>query len=109
MNTPASRAYYESFKSFEFNEEIYEWEGFFDDLKKRFKKLLKIKDKRSFTQSSSFVGKVTYIRDGQRMEINLGGTKYNFCNVPESIFDAFEGASSKGAFFGRSIKGQFDC
>ena len=64
---------------------------------------------RAFTGSSSFVGNVRYNRETQGMRILLNGIPYNFCNVPERIFDSFEGADSKGAFFGRQIKGQFDC
>ena len=63
----------------------------------------------SFDMSSSFVGKVTYSPDFQTMEINLNGKVYGFCNVPERMFDSFEGAGSKGAFFNREIKQQFDC
>ena len=64
---------------------------------------------RAFTGSSSFVGNVRYNRETQGMRILLNGIPYNFCNVPERIFDAFEGADSKGAFFNRNIKTQFDC
>ena len=64
---------------------------------------------RSFEQSSTVIGKVTYTPDLNTMEIVIGGKLYNFCNVSEKTFDSFEGAGSKGAFFGRSIKGQFDC
>ena len=64
---------------------------------------------RAFTHSSSFVGNVKYDQDNQTMEIILNGTTYEFCNVAERIFDGFEGANSKGAFFNRNIKTQFDC
>jgi len=43
------------------------------------------------------------------MEIILNGKTYDFCNVPERKFDAFEGADSKGAFFNREIKTLHDC
>ncbi len=64
---------------------------------------------RSFTASSSFVGNVRYNRETQGMRILLNGKAFNFCNVPERVFDAFEGAASKGAFFARNIRTQFDC
>ena len=64
---------------------------------------------RDFTHPSSFIGKVTYTPEFNTMEINLNGKVYGFCGVPERIFDAFEGAASKGAYFGRNIKGQFNC
>ena len=63
----------------------------------------------AFTHSSSFIGNVRYNTDTQGMLMLLNGKEYNFCNVPARIFDSFQGADSKGAFFARSIKGQFDC
>jgi len=78
-------------KSFEFNEQVTD-------------PILK-----AFTASSSFVGNVRYNRETQGMRILLNGKPFNFCNVPERVFDAFEGANSKGAFFARNIRTQFDC
>ena len=63
----------------------------------------------AFTHSSSFIGNVRYNRETQGMRILLNGKTYNFCNVPERIYDAFEGADSKGAYFARNIRTQFDC
>ena len=59
---------------------------------------------RAFTHSSSFVGNVKYDQDEQSMEVILNGKTYDFCNVSERLFDSFEGADSKGAFFNREIK-----
>jgi len=86
-------------RSFDFVESPKEWE---DAIKseQRF---------RAFTHSSSFVGNVRYDQQEQSMRILLNGQAYNFCSVPQRIFDAFEGADSKGAFFARNIKGQFNC
>jgi hypothetical protein len=64
---------------------------------------------RSFTHSSSFVGNVLWDRESREMDIILNGKKYHFCNVSERLFDAFEGADSKGAFFNREIKSLHDC
>jgi len=63
----------------------------------------------AFTHSSSFVGNVRYNTETQGMTMILNGKEYNFCNVPARVFDSFQGADSKGAFFARSIKGQFNC
>ena len=63
----------------------------------------------TFSHTSSFVGKVTFTPELNTMEINLNGKVYGFCHVPFRIFDSFEGAASKGAYFTRIIKGQFDC
>jgi len=65
--------------------------------------------KPTFTMPSSFVGRVSYNSDFQILNITLNGKTYSFCNVPERIFDSFSGADSKGAFFNRAIKTQFDC
>ena len=64
---------------------------------------------KSFTHSSSFVGNVLWDRESREMDILLNGNKYHFCNVSERLFDSFEGASSKGAFFNREIKTLHDC
>ena len=64
---------------------------------------------RSFTHSSSFVGNVIWDRESRQMNILLNGSKYSFCDVSERLFDAFEGADSKGAFFNREIKTLHDC
>ena len=85
-------------KSFDFEETAKQWAGILTE--QRF---------RAFTASSSFVGNVRYDRDEQSMRIILNGIVYNFCNIPERIFDSFSGADSKGAFFNRNIKTQFDC
>jgi len=58
---------------------------------------------------SSFVGKVTYTPALQSMEINLNGNLYGYCNVPQRIFDGFSSAGSKGEYYNRSIKGQYNC
>ena len=64
---------------------------------------------RSFTHSSSFVGNVLWDRESREMDILLNGNKYHFCRVSERLFDSFEGAGSKGAFFNREIKTLHDC
>lgn len=64
---------------------------------------------RTFQEPSSFVGKVTYNIDDQSMEVILNGKTYNYCRVPERIFDAFQGAQSKGSYYNRVIKNQFNC
>jgi hypothetical protein len=63
----------------------------------------------AFTHSSSFIGNVRYNTETQEMRVLLNGKAYNFCNVPHRIYDAFEGSNSKGAFFARSIRTQFNC
>jgi len=64
---------------------------------------------RAFTHSSTFVGNVLYDDESKHMQIILNGKTYDFCGVASRTYDSFEGASSKGAFFNRNIKGQFNC
>ena len=64
---------------------------------------------KAFTHSSSFVGNVRYDAEESKMRIKLNGKNYDFCNVSERLYDAFEGADSKGAFFNREIKTLHDC
>jgi hypothetical protein len=37
-----------------------------------------------------------------------GGTRYLFKKVPLSLWEKFQAAESKGAFFAREIKGKFE-
>jgi len=83
---------------FSFDESVEEWRHVLGE--QRF---------RAFTASSSFVENIRYDRDLQQIVGILGGVEYTWCGVPERIFDAWEGAGSKGAFSGREVKGQFDC
>ncbi len=96
---PTGRTVNSKKKKFEFKEVLDEhWKAIIQEV--RF---------RAFTHSSSFVGNVKYDQDEQSMEMILNGETYKFCNIPERIFDAFEGADSKGAYFNRNIKTQFNC
>ena len=71
---------------------------------------IKVDDRQpSFNQPSSFVGQVEYFPEDLSMEILLNGKLYAFCNVSERLYDSFEGAGSKGAFFNREIKTLHDC
>lgn len=83
--------------------------NFKEALDKNWAEVVKEARFRAFTHSSSFVGNVKYDQDEQMMEIILNGKTYEFCNVSERVYDAFEGSNSKGEYFNRSIKTQFDC
>ena len=104
-------------RTFEFRESYTMWKGALS-LEEKIENLEdKITDlerdvnprEKSFDHSSSFVGQVVYTPDTNSMEINLNRKTYGFCGVPERIFESFEAAPSKGAYFTRSIKGQFNC
>ena len=107
-------------RTFSFRESSQNWESAdtLSDLDKRIKTLNDKIDElqrdlnpreKDFSHPSSFVGTVTYTPESNTMEITMNGNVYGFCGVPERIFDAFEGASSKGAFYNRSIRSQFNC
>jgi len=64
---------------------------------------------KDFDAPSSFVGNVVYTPELQTMEITLNGKRYDYCSIPERIFEGFRGASSKGEFYNRSIKGIYSC
>ena len=81
----------------------------FIDVMENWKFMLNEADLTAFTHTSSFVGNVRYDRDTHEMRILLNSSPYNFCNVSERLYDSFEGASSKGAFFNREIKSLHDC
>ncbi len=107
-------------RKFSFRESSQNWESAdtLSDLDKRIKRLNdKIDDlerdliprEKDFVHPSSFVGTVTYTPESNTMEIAMNGKVYGFCGVPERIFDEFEGSPSKGAFYNRSIRSQFNC
>lgn len=68
-----------------------------------------LEDIDAFTHSSSFVGQVIYDSETLEMAAKLNGESYVWCGVPARTYEAWKGADSKGAYFVRSIKGQFDC
>lgn len=63
----------------------------------------------AFTHTSSWIGNVRYNTETQELRILMNGKAYNHCNVPRRVFDAFEGAISKGEYWWRSIREQYDC
>jgi len=85
---------------FEFVESKHEWlgSGLIDEAK-----IL------TFDHSSSFVGRVTYEKEDESMEIVLDDAIYQFCSVPRQIYNGFREAGSKGRFFNSRVKGLWDC
>lgn len=85
---------------FEFVESKHEWlgSGLIDEAK-----IL------TFDHSSSFVGRVTYEKADESMEIVLDDAIYQFCSVPRQIYNGFREAGSKGKFFNSRVKGLWDC
>jgi len=103
--------------SFSFREAKSEWLGALtlderlDKIQDKIEELEQDVDERekTFNQTSTFVGTVTYTPELQVMEIALSGRQYNYCRVPQRTYDGFRGAPSKGQYYNRNIKGQFNC
>ena len=59
---------------------------------------------------SSLIREARYWPDHKALELCLtGGRRYLYLGVPADVAKGFAGAQSKGAFFNRVIRGQFDC
>jgi len=61
------------------------------------------------TSKSSFVRGAWYDSGDQYMVINLSGTYYHYCDMPNSTWRTFRGADSFGSTYNRIIKGRYDC
>lgn len=61
------------------------------------------------TSGSSFMRGGSYDESEQYLILNLSGTNYNYCDVPEYVVDGLESASSHGSYYNSNIKGQYDC
>ena len=60
--------------------------------------------------ASSLIHGARYWPDTCALELCFeGGRRYLYLVVPQSVVDGFSRAASKGAYFNRVIKGQYDC
>ncbi|NJN90605.1 MAG: KTSC domain-containing protein [Leptolyngbyaceae cyanobacterium SL_5_14] len=60
--------------------------------------------------SSSAISEVGYDESTQQMKIKFKqGKIYDFCQVPEYIFQGLLAASSKGAYYNSYIKDKYPC
>ena len=50
-----------------------------------------------------------YDDENQYMVINLNGTYYHYCGMPESVWNTYEKANSFGSSYNAYIKGNYDC
>ena len=62
-----------------------------------------------WTPQSSAVKRLCYDRKEQYVVVNLTGTYYHYCEVPQSVVTAWRGSESLGKFFNSRVKGNFDC
>ncbi len=60
--------------------------------------------------SSSAISAIGYDPDSRRMKIKFKqGETYDFCNVPEHIFNGLLSASSKGTYYNDHIRDRYQC
>jgi len=60
--------------------------------------------------NSSAISHIGYDRDTKQMKITFKqGKTYDYCGVPENIFDEFLNASSVGKYYDKYIKDNYDC
>jgi hypothetical protein len=60
--------------------------------------------------SSSAIAAIGYDAATMRMKIRFTqGHTYDFCRVPESVFNAFLRSSSKGTYYNDHIKDRYQC
>jgi len=61
------------------------------------------------TSSSSWIRSATYDPSSQYLILDLSGTKYHYCALPFSVYDAFCTATSLGSYYNQNIKGNYAC
>jgi len=61
--------------------------------------------------SSSAIAAVGYNPQTKNLKIRFvgGTTVYDFCGVPQYIYDGLMAASSKGDYYTRHIRGRYQC
>nr|VFJ65742.1 MAG: KTSC domain-containing protein [Candidatus Kentron sp. DK] len=60
--------------------------------------------------SSSAISAIGYDPTSRRMKIRFQrGSTYDFCSVPQSVFDEFISSSSKGRYYDSRIRGKYQC
>ncbi len=60
--------------------------------------------------SSRAVEAIGYDASARRMRVRFTGRReYDFCDVPKDVFLEFLGASSKGDFYNKRIRGNYSC
>ena len=60
--------------------------------------------------SSSAMSAVGYDTQSRRMKITfVQGHTYDYCDVPEHVFDGLLRASSKGSYYNDFVKDRYQC
>jgi hypothetical protein len=60
------------------------------------------------TDASSFIRGAWYDKQNRYLVMNIDGTYYNYCGVPEFVWRGFKESESYGRFFNASIKESFE-
>jgi len=60
--------------------------------------------------NSSAIHAIGYdpISQGMKITFNQGST-YDFCNVPQHVFDSFISSTSKGSYYNQNIRDRYQC
>lgn len=60
--------------------------------------------------NSTAMRAVGYDPNSRRMKITFQqGDTYDFCNVPQHVFDGLLSATSKGSYYNRYIRDRYEC
>lgn len=61
--------------------------------------------------NSSAIRRVEYDPSTRVMQIwfTQGGHAYNFCGVPQAVYDGLRGASSAGTYYDQHIRDRYQC
>lgn len=58
---------------------------------------------------SSVVNRLCYDAKEKYVVVNLTGTYYHYCEVPENVVSAWRRADSMGRYYNAVMKGKYDC
>lgn len=58
---------------------------------------------------NSWIEHVSFDETIGKMRITMNGKTYDFCGVPENVFDEFENSASHGTYYNKNIKGEYSC
>ena len=62
-----------------------------------------------WTGRSSFIERLCYDKKEHYVLVNLKGTYYHYCGIPESVVNDWLGAPSMGQYYNQNVKGSYDC
>jgi hypothetical protein len=58
---------------------------------------------------SSLVWEIYYDLPNNYLIVNLNGTYYHYCGIPQNVVNHWVSADSLGRFYGTYVKGNYDC